>query len=102
MESRLNDMRILGLPVQFVVVVVISLALTIYFGAWAADTRINERAAQASVQTAQQFNFASTSNTSTGSGLSGGLPGSAGSNAYGTPAGGEGWEKFFLFACPLH
>ena len=104
MESRLNDMRILGLPVQFVVVVAISLALTIYFGAWAADARINERAAQASVQTGQQFNFGSASNTSAGSGLSGGLPRSAGgsADANGNPAEGEGWEKLFLFACPLH
>ena len=98
----MNDMRILGLPVQFVVVVAISLALTIYFGAWAADVRINERAAQASVQTAQQFNFTSASNTSSASGLSGGLPGSVETNAYGNPTEGEGWEKFFLFACPLH
>ena len=104
MESRLNDMRILGLPVQFVVVVAISLALTIYFGAWAADARINERAAQASAETAQQFNFGSASNTSSGSGLSGGLDrGTEGNaSAYGNAAGGEGWEKFFLFACPLH
>ena len=41
-ESRLNDMRIMGLPVQFVLVVVISLALTIYFGAWAADARVSD------------------------------------------------------------
>ena len=50
----MNDMRVLGLPVQFVLVVAISLALTIYFGAWAADARISERAAQAS---GQQFDF---------------------------------------------
>ena len=106
MESRLNDMRIFGMPVQFVVVVAISLALTIYFGAWAADARMNERAAHASVQTAQQFNFGSATTASSGAGLAGGLSqaqGGAGNvPGYGVVAEGEGWEKFFLFACPLH
>lgn len=104
MESRLNDMRILGLPVQFVVVVVISLALTIYFGAWAADARINERTTQASVQTAQQFNFGSASTASSGTGLSGGLGQGASDEGVANPGAAEGqaWEKMFLFACPLH
>ena len=57
MESRLNDMRIFGMPVQFVTVIAISLALTIYFGAWAADARIDARAVQSAGQTAQQFDF---------------------------------------------
>ena len=104
MESRLNDTRIFGMPVQFVVVVAISLALTIYFGAWAADARINERAAQASVQTVQQFNFGSATTASSSAGLSGGLSQGRAGNVpgYGGVTEGEGWEKFFLFACPLH
>ena len=103
-ESRLNDMRILGLPVQFVVVVAISLALTIYFGAWAADARIDARTAQAAGQSAQQFDFRSNAGSPSGSGLSGGLnQGAAGAGqAYGDATEGQAWEKMFLFACPLH
>ena len=104
MESRVNDMRILGMPVQFVVVVAISLALTIYFGAWAADARINERAAMAAGQSAQQFDFRSGGNNAGGTSLSGGLgQDNAGAGlAYRNTAEGQGWEKAFLFACPLH
>ena len=97
----MNDMRVLGMPVQFVLVVAISLALTIYFGAWAADARISERAAQAS---GQQFDFSAAAGSSGGSGLAGGLgqaaPADRARNGY--AAEGQGWEKMFLFACPLH
>ena len=103
MESRLNDMRVLGLPVQFVLVVAISLALTIYFGAWAADARISERAAQASGQAGQQFDFSAAASSSGGSGLAGGLGKAAAAGPqYGYASEGQGWEKMFLFACPLH
>ena len=106
MESRLNDMRILGMPVQFVTVIAISLALTIYFGAWAADARISERAAQAAGQSGQQFDFsaAASVSSSAGSGLAGGIgqPALGDAPGYGKVAEGQGWEKMFLFACPLH
>ena len=102
LESRLNEMRILGLPVQFVLVVAISLALTIYFGAWAADARVSERAAQSTGQSVQQFDFSSAAGTSSGSGLSGELGQDAGAQQYGSAAEGQGWEKYFLVACPLH
>ena len=103
MGSRVNDLRIMGLPAQFVVVVVISLALTIYFGAWAADARKSGRAA-ASVQTAGQFDFDASASASSSAGISGGLPQSPTGKAlaYGNPTEGQGWEKMFLFACPLH
>lgn len=118
MESRLNDMRILGMPVQFVVVVAISLALTIYFGAWAADVRIQSRSVDASTQSAGQFDFSDGAGASSAAaGLAGGLGGdgvsqsgisgisggaSGGAPAYDTAAQGQGWERFFLVACPLH
>ena len=102
MESRLNDMRIFGMPVQFVAVVTISLALTIYFGAWAAEARVSERTAQTAGQSAQQFDFSSATGTSSGSGLSGGLGQDIGALQYGSAAKGQGWERFFLVACPLH
>lgn len=114
MESRINDMRILGMPVQFVLVVTISLALTIYFGAWAADARVQERVTQSSTRGAQQFDFSATAGTATGAsasvtglsgkGLSGGLgqPGAANTLPYSTSQEAQGWERYFLFACPLH
>ena len=104
MESRLNDMRIFGMPVQFVTVVAISLALTIYFGAWAADARIDARTAQPAGQGVQQFDFGNSTNSSAGLSFTGSL----GQDATGTGATyvnateGQAWEKMFLFACPLH
>ena len=114
MESRLNDLRIFGLPVQFVAVVALSLALTIYFGAYAADARINERAAQnaaQSGQSAQQFDFSAPASNAVSARLSGGIgqrsPGdvAGGGNAIADaaqPAELQAWEYLFLIACPLH
>ena len=57
MASRLNEIRILGLPLQFEVVVALSLALTIYFGAWAADARVSGRADAQTGALDQRFDF---------------------------------------------
>ena len=88
--SRVNNMRVLGLPIQFVVVVVMSLSMTIFFGAWAADARIEARNQQfaSAGSSSAQFDFSTHPN--------GTLSGSLGD--------GEelGWERAFLFACPLH
>lgn len=112
MESRLNDLRIFGLPVQFVVVVALSLALTIYFGAYAADARINERAAQNAAQSGQQFDFSAPASNAVSVRLSGGIGqrapgvGIAGGAIAGAdaaqPAERQAWEYLFLIACPLH
>ena len=112
MESRLNDLRIFGLPLQFVVVVALSLALTIYFGAYAADARINERAAQNAAQSGKQFEFTASASDAVSARLSDGIgqraPGNvaiggnnAGANAA-QPAERQAWEYLFLIACPLH
>lgn len=107
MESRLNDLRIFGLPVQFVAVVALSLALTIYFGAYAADARINERAAQNAAQSGQQFDFSAPASNAMSARLSGGIGqrapgvGIASSDAA-QPAERQAWEYLFLIACPLH
>ena len=108
MESRLNVLRIFGLPVQFVVVVALSLALTIYFGAYAADARVNARAAQS----AQQFEFSASASDAASARLSGGIaqraPGDGASGGLGgnadapQPAERQTWEYLFLIACPLH
>ena len=106
MESRLNDLRIFGLPVQFVVVVALSLALTIYFGAYAADARVNARAAQ----NAQQFEFSASASAPVSARLSGGIGKRAPGGAVGgntsadapQPAERQTWEYLFLIACPLH
>ncbi len=99
MGQRLNDIRILGLPLQFVVVVAISLALTIYFGAWTADARINSRTAPQADAAGQQFDFSSAQAASYAFG-SASLQAGAGSGA--APGEGQAWERMFLFACPLH
>lgn len=109
MESRLNDLRIFGLPVQFVVVVALSLALTIYFGAYAADARVNARAAQ-NAASARQFEFSASASDAVSARLSGGIaqraPGgvSSGNTSAGAtqPAERQTWEYLFLIACPLH
>ena len=110
LESRLNDLRIFGLPLQFVVVVALSLALTIYFGAYAADARINERAAQNAAQ-GEQFAFSASASDPVSARLSGGIgqraPGGVASgNIAGAdaaqPAERQAWEYLFLIACPLH
>jgi len=95
LASRLNEMRVLGLPLQFVVVVVLSLAITIFFGAWAADARIEARNnpyAQAGLGEAQ-FDFRTGQQASPNGALAGSL---------GNPGEEQGWERAFLFACPLH
>ena len=98
-------MRIIGLPLQFVVVVVVSLSLTIFFGAWAADARVEARSAQ--------FAFSNSSTLSIQGNLGSGTVGDSSipsnSNVAFTshqlPEGesdAQGWETAFLFACPLH
>ena len=111
MESRLNDLRIFGLPVQFVAVVALSLALTIYFGAYAADARINERAAQNAAESGQQFDFSASASNAISARLSdgigqrapgGGIAGGSASSDATQPAERQAWEYIFLIACPLH
>ena len=90
---RLNNMRVLGLPLQFVVVVVMSLAMTIFFGAWAADARIEARNQPYALggPGASQFDFRSHQAASLNGSLGDGVGGEE-----------QGWERAFLFACPLH
>lgn len=106
MGSRLNDLRIFGLPAQFVVVVAISLALTIYFGAYAADARVNARAAQSDAAIERQFDFGASASNAAAMRLSGGIArqrpdGQAAASAP-EPAERQAWEYMFLIACPLH
>ena len=111
LETRLNDIRIFGLPVQFVAVVAFSLALTIYFGAWAADARLDARSGErAAAQNAQQFSFPAQPQSGGSLSSAGGSGAGIGSPAF--PGGAspnlaegaqqQGWERFFLAACPLH
>ena len=72
-------MRILGLPIQFVIVVVVSLALTIYLVGWAASNSIEAR------------NFRTASMN--------GIPAYQSVTAD-TEA--ETWERAALLVCPLH
>lgn len=106
MGSRLNDLRIFGLPAQFVVVVAISLALTIYFGAYAADARVNARAAQSDAAVERQFDFGASDSNAAAMRLSGSIAqrpdGSAAAASAAESAERQAWEYMFLIACPLH
>ena len=107
MGSRLNDLRIFGLPAQFVVVVAVSLALTIYFGAYAADARVNARAAQSDAAIERQFDFGASASNTAAMRLSGSITqrpdGSAAADASAAESTErQAWEYMFLIACPLH
>lgn len=106
MGSRLNDLRIFGLPAQFVAVVAVSLALTIYFGAYAADARVNARAAQSDAAIERQFDFGASDSNAAAMRLSGSIAqrpdGSAASASAAESTERQAWEYMFLIACPLH
>ena len=107
MGSRLNDLRIFGLPAQFVVVVAVSLALTIYFGAYAADARVNARAAQSDAAIERQFDFGASDSNAAAMRLSGSITqqrpdGSAADASAAESTDRQAWEYMFLIACPLH
>ena len=94
-------MRVLGLPVQFVIVVVVSLALTIFFGAWIADDRAEARSEPitlSSLHTSYVNSFSQPQTYTQGAVQTQGVQGLEATH------GGDGklWEKAFLFACPLH
>ena len=106
MGSRLNDLRIFGLPAQFVAVVAVSLALTIYFGAYAADARVNARAAQSDAALERQFDFGASDSNAAAMRLSGSIAqrpdGSAADASAAESTERQAWEYMFLIACPLH
>ena len=106
MGSRLNDLRIFGLPAQFVAVVAVSLALTIYFGAYAADARVNARAAQSDAAIERQFDFGASASNTAAMRLSGSIAqrpdGSAADASAAESTERQAWEYMFLIACPLH
>ncbi len=100
-SMRLTQMRILGLPLQFVVVLVVSVALAIYLMAAVADSRVEARTREGAVGGALGGFYAGAGGIST-------VPSVA--NVDGLLQNGEqsqegqaqGWENAFLFACPLH
>ena len=72
--------KIYGLPRQFLVVVVVSAALTIFFGAWAADARVEARVEAYEEPSGQPDASIQ-------------LPGEVEK---------EWWESTVLLVCPLH
>lgn len=93
-------MKIIGLPVQFVIVVLVSAALVIYLLAAVADSRVEARADPLNRLQAQALY------------LGDGAQVPAPSNAGGHPAAAQvqgvdkpnklSWETTLLFVCPLH
>ncbi|HJO81232.1 MAG: hypothetical protein QGG34_05425 [SAR202 cluster bacterium] len=94
MPSGAIGRRIFGVPIQFAIVVVVSSALTIFFGAWAADARVEARSQPFAVSGAHLQAPGGYPDT-TPSGLS-----STGEPL--TESEKETWEASFLFLCPLH
>ena len=94
-------MRVFGLPMQFVIVVAVSLTLTIFLGAWVADERVKARSGSltlSSIQSLYVDSFGRQPFQAQGALHSQGLP--ALDEIHGDD--GRLWEKAFLFACPLH
>ena len=83
MNQGRRTFRVLGLPIQFVMVVVVSAALVIYLGAWAADSNIEARAEAFGAPTVQ---------------TAGGIVVPPSELSPDTVA----WEGAFLWVCPLH
>ena len=98
--------RIFGLPAQFVVVVAVSLALTIFFGAWAADAKVEARSQTLSLSGVHALyvqSYAAGSSFGAAPGTDSNATPSGGTNqALGGEVGQKAWERAFLFACPLH
>jgi hypothetical protein len=80
-QETQKPIRILGLPLQFVTVLIITVSLVIFFGGWAAQNSVENRQGQ--------FNSSITMET-------GGI---AVANA---EADKTWWEDAALFVCPAH
>ena len=72
-------MRIFGFPIQFVVVVVVSLALTIYLAGWAASNNVEARNLQVASMDGMPAYRSIASDTEAAA-----------------------WEQAALLICPLH
>ena len=74
-----SKIRVLGLPVQFVIVVIVSLALTIYLAGWAASNNIEAR----NFRTASMDDIPAYQSATADTEV-------------------ETWERAALLVCPLH
>ena len=74
-----GGVRIFGLPIQFVIVVVISLVLTIYLTGWAASNNVEARNLRvSSMDSISTYRYASSETEA------------------------ATWERAALLVCPLH
>ncbi len=81
-ETR-KPIRILGLPLQFVTVMIIAASLLVFFGGWAAQNSVEVRQ--------ERLNTAVTTETG---GIVNANDGASGDKTW--------WEKAALFVCPAH
>lgn len=89
------SVRILGLPVVFVTIVLMAVAITVFFGAWAADARAQARM--------QGFPMAVGAEAMLpGAPVPAVAPSGATQRLQGPEAEAAWWEEAFLYACPLH
>lgn len=89
------SVRILGLPVAFVVIVLMAVAIMVFIGAWAADARAQARM--------QGFPMAVGAEAMLpGAPVPAGAPTEATQRFQVPEAEAAWWEEAFLYACPLH
>lgn len=88
LADQLRQTRLLGLPVQFVAVALISAALVIYLSGWAALSRVEARADTYRV-------------SAFGEPVAAGRPADS-SITPNADVEEQTWERVALFVCPLH
>ena len=88
------DLRVKGMPITFVVILMMTVMLTIFFGAWAAsaDSQAQERS----------FSFAIGASEPASGGAGPSQGGSLDGAATSETAEESWWGSAFLKACPLH
>ncbi len=91
-------MKVLGLPIQFLVVALASAALFIYLLAAVADARVE-------VRTKNQYDTSRLAMLGQGDGPFGFVSSESAASAVDSESGEfekKGWESAFLFVCPFH
>jgi hypothetical protein len=88
MAVQLRRITVLGLPIQFLAVAIVSAALFVYLSGWAALARVEARSDS---YHASAFGEPSVRSTSGGD-----------SDISATDGEEQPWERVALFVCPLH
>ena len=94
-----EELRIKGIPVTFLVVVMVTVLLTIFFGAWAVSADVDQNDRDLSFALAIGSPNVTTLNAGSSAGSS---PGDASTEEEEDTAGEKWWGQAVLKACPFH